>query len=72
MNHLKRIGHLENLKKFRQYNVILHGIKDGDTKPQETYQKAYSLMAEFQPPNIKIDQAYRLGNQVRTHRTHAQ
>lgn len=45
----------------RQYNVILHRIEDGDTKPQKTYQKAYSLMEELQLPNIKIDQAYTLG-----------
>lgn len=61
-----RVLQLENKIKTsqdqkRQYNVILHGIEDGDTKPQETYQKAYSLMEELQLPNIKIDQAYRLG-----------
>lgn len=28
-----------------------------------TYQKAYSLIEELQLPNIKIDQAYRLGKQ---------
>lgn len=61
-----RVLQLENKIKTsqdqkRQYNVILHGIEDGDTKPQETYQRAYSLMEELQLPNINIDQAYRLG-----------
>lgn len=47
----------------RQYNVILHGIEEGDTKPHETYKKGYSLIEELQLPNIEIDQAYRLGKQ---------
>lgn len=36
-----------NQDQKRQYNVILHGIENGDTKPHETYQKAYSLMEEL-------------------------
>lgn len=71
-----RVLQLENKIKTsqdqkRQYNVILHGIEDGDTKPQETYQRAYLWKSSSYPISI-LTRHTDFENQDRRRRTHAQ